>query len=129
MLLKGEGGDLTGLAQSQHIAHWVNHGACMYVCSGPVMSHPCRLILEGISVVMVDIVIGIAPGQRNLGIIFPVASLERESCYMVKCSPHTYPISSPLQSIFIVEGWHCHSVALTGCLAIILPLFIVHRWL
>ena len=32
------------------IAHWVNHGIWVYVCSGPVMSHLHRLVLEGISV-------------------------------------------------------------------------------
>jgi len=35
---------------SRSIAFGVNHGTCVYVCSCPVMSHPYRLVLEGISV-------------------------------------------------------------------------------
>ena len=42
----------------------------MYVCSDPVMSHPHRLVLEGISV---DIIAGNAPGKGLLfyGVMYP----------------------------------------------------------
>ena len=44
---------------------------------------PHRLILEGIYVVVIDIIIGITPEQGNLNIILPVTSLERYTHYMV----------------------------------------------
>jgi len=47
---------------SRSIANWVNHGTCMYVCSGPAMSHPFRIVLEGIFGCG-DIVTGNAPGK------------------------------------------------------------------
>ena len=73
---------ITTVHDSRSIDHWFNHGAWVWVCSYLVMSHPI-LVLESIYVVVVDIVIGITSGQGNLGIIFPVTSLERDSCYMV----------------------------------------------
>ena len=51
---------------SRPIAQWVNHGAWVYVCSGPVMSHPHRLILEGSLLVVVDIIVSNAPGKGLL---------------------------------------------------------------
>ena len=55
----------------------------MYACSRPIMSHPQELVLEGIYVVVVDILIGTAPEQGNLSPIFPLTPLERDYCYMV----------------------------------------------
>ena len=48
---------------SRSITCCVNHSACMYVCSGPVMSHPHRLVLEISLLVVVDIIAGNALGK------------------------------------------------------------------
>jgi len=85
------------------IAHWVNHGACIYVCSGPVLSHPCRLILEVSLLVVVDIVNG-NPLERGLSLYSVVYPSHVLHIYIP--SAHPLGVSSSLE-------WLCCSYTLT----------------